>query len=316
MRLANSQIFAGVSFIHVMLTACCALSAEAQLSVADVLVAVSDVTTSIESLDVEYELSFVHSDRTDTIPYRYSRVGKQWRIEEQAGDRSMSWARSIVIWNGERGISYKVDKDESGVESTWRVDIATDYVTKLKFSLDPDLLLGVSVQPFERQSIVDVFESLDSTELVSTSSDGIYELAGEFTKDTPDGSQRGMVTLIVDSSKGFLPVAYRITYPYTEGFTFDHHWRMSEFAQITDASSGEKRWFPMQGELTRGTPIDSDSPKLTQIKVNKVVTNPEFEETLFRPHIADGTMVVDRTQGPTRKFIGCSLFQTRLCGGF
>lgn len=279
------------------------------LTAQDVIVAFVDSVSSIESIDAEYDYSYVYPSQVTTYRYRFVREGARWR-EERRGSKSADGSRrstmnsSVMVWNGEVSLTYKMrdHKDAMGNEEVSDVYLSPDCGFNRRFSSNPESLLGEWFYDGELRPLADVLVTLKGTRVEEK--DGHYLLSSEFEQETRNfGTQIGSVTATIAPEYDYLPVEYNISFPMGKDLRNIRSWKMTDFQQVVDERNGRKRWFPMQGEMFQGKPTVPEDPKLIRVQVKAVRINPDVPKETFALTVNDGALILDRTKSPAVEYV-------------
>lgn len=263
-----------------------------EYSVEELVAAVTEQLTSIESLYCEYSWQFANSPRPTRC--RYARSGSKWHYAELSFDAERKADKENIYCFDGNLVYASVVRNPQGKDPQWGSVHLQD--AREQESPDPDSLLGAKLSNVNR-SLPQVFALVDVTKLDASLSDGppgfqLRALAVPTSRTGPE-IMKYDVSVTLDAVHDLLPREIRITESEETGTSpeWAQHWIINEFRRIRDERTDRERWFPVSGTFEQGK---TGAPAMTMV-VDQVRINPILPETLFRPEIPDGVTLADTT---------------------
>lgn len=258
-------------------------------SVEELVAAVSDKLTSIESIDCEYSVQY--GDATDPIKCRFARSGSMWRYEEIISEEQNGLKNENILSYDDRIVYSYTITHQTGKEKWGFVELQDP---RLQENHDPDEMLGLKLSNISR-SIIDVFKRGRLKKSENKLLDGTMGITMS-ARDVPRALEEKLkydVAITFDPNHDMLPREILIT--ESEGHItwpgWEQRWKILEFRQLLDESTNHQRWFPVSAILTQGR---TRGPTI-RMKADKIRINPSLPMAFFRPDIPEGTTVSDVT---------------------
>jgi hypothetical protein len=252
-------------------------------STADLIAAVTEQLTSIDTLYIEFEDKF--SNSTDTKKLQYARSGNMWHFMEPTSDGN----ENIDCCDGSYEYTFIVGNPREN-RKNWDGGQIHDF--RQNERTGPEGLLGMVFNL--RRSIADVFKSAkevtSSAQILPDGTSGLRLITKDVAKAIPNerGGGRYIVEVTLDPAHDFLPREVLVTSP--ESPNWAENWKVVEYRQVLDERTGKKRWFPVAGILEWGP----NSIK-TNITIHNVRINSDLPFSLFRPEFPVGVTPNDLT---------------------
>jgi hypothetical protein len=257
-------------------------------STEELVAALTDQITSIESLDCRFSIQY--RDSATPVKCRYARSGKMWHYTELSGDQQQVNERTLCC-DGNLLYTFSVTHQQPGEDKCDSVELQNP---RAQGNLDPERLLGEGLSNVSR-SVVDVLKLPGVTKSQETLPDGTIgvRLLAHAVPTAVAGPKQMKydVAVTLDPKHSLLPREILITQS-EENVTWPgwaHQWKIVEYRQCVDERTSRQRWFPVSGVLTQGS---TGAPTI-RMTVDEVRINAALPITLFCPTIPGAANVFD-----------------------
>jgi hypothetical protein len=279
-----------IAILLILSNDCYSQSPKDRLTAKDVVAALSDKLTSIDSLYCEYEQKYTPTDGSSPITEtsRYARHGEKWHKTEGF----QSEKELTVCFDGTKSYSF-VRKAVRKYQS--EIEVRDSHARPL---VSPEFLIGVHVPGNLKGSITD-FCSVHDFDLMPQAADArhcqliLRDIPLDYAKK--DDLVGHDLACTLDPDHDMLPVSIQVEFSPDSKDRYPTHrnwfqrWRITRFERVLDERVNAERWFPTSGILEQG---NTEAGPQFEIRMTRVRINANLDESLFNPHVTAATQNV------------------------